>query len=90
MANADGLEVELAYRDFCEALRVPVGTTVRGLIERARLLERCPDIDLAQQAVGIHSKPVALETLLLDGDRVEIYRPLLADPKERRRRKVRG
>lgn len=90
MAGADWLDVELAYRDWSEALRVPVGTTVRGLIERARLLERCPELDLSGQVTGIFSKPVALDALLQAGDRVEIYRPLLADPKERRRRKVRG
>lgn len=90
MAGAEWLDVELAYDTTSELLRVPAGTTVRGLIERARLQERCPEVDLTSYQTGIYSKRVDLDALLVAGDRVEIYRPLLADPKERRRRKVAG
>ena len=88
MAGAEYLEVELAYNDESVAHRVPVGTTVRGLIERGRVLERHPEIDLAHYQVGIYAGFVELDTLLIGGDRVEIYRPLQADPKARRRRKA--
>jgi len=92
MAAAENLRVEVAYvgedggRRW--ALEVPPGTTVRGAIERARVLERYPEIDLASQAVGIFGLRCGLDDLLGDGARVEIYRALLRDPKEARRRRV--
>jgi len=89
MAGADVLEVELAFNDRSETLRVPAGTTVRSVIERSRLLERHPEIDLAQNRVGIYARFVSLEALVQNGDRVEIYRPLQADPKELRRQRTR-
>jgi len=90
MAGADVLEVELAFRDRSETLRVPAGTTVRSVIERSRLLERHPEIDLAQNRVGIYARFVSLEALVQNGDRVEVYRPLQADPKELRRQRTRA
>ena len=89
MAGVDVLEVELAFNDLSETLRVPAGTTVRSVIERSRLLERHPEIDLAQNRVGIYARFVSLEALVQNGDRVEIYRPLQADPKELRRQRTR-
>jgi len=90
MASAELLAVELAWGHCCEALKVPLGTTVRGVIERARLAERWPDLDLSQHRVGIYARLVMPDTLVAEGDRVEVYRPLLADPKERRRQRSRG
>jgi len=90
MAGADVLEVELAFSDRSETLRVPAGTTVRSVIERSRLLERHPEIDLAQNRVGIYARFVSLEALVQNGDRVEVYRPLQADPKELRRQRTRA
>jgi len=90
MASAEMLSVELAWAHSCEAMTVPLGTTVRGVIERARLAERWVDLDLSQHRVGIYARLVTPETLVADGDRVEVYRPLLADPKERRRQRSRG
>ena len=89
MADADAIEVELAFDERCETLRVPAGTTVRSVIERSRLLERHPEIDLAHNRVGIYARFVSLEALVKDGDRVEVYRPLPADPKELRRQRTR-
>ena len=89
MAGVDVLEVELAFNDLSETLRVPAGTTVRSVIERSRLLERHPEIDLAQNRVGIYARFVSLEALVQNGDRVEVYRPLQADPKELRRQRTR-
>ena len=88
MAGADWLDVELAWESRFESLRVPRGTTVRGVIERARLAERWPALDLSRQRVGIYGEPVALDTLVREGDRVEVYQPLVADPKELRRRRL--
>jgi len=90
MAGVDVLEVELAFNDLSETLRVPAGTTVRSVIERSRLLERHPEIDLAQNRVGIYARFVSLEALVQNGDRVEVYRPLQADPKELRRQRTRA
>jgi putative ubiquitin-RnfH superfamily antitoxin RatB of RatAB toxin-antitoxin module len=49
---------------------------------------RCDDIDLAKNKLGIYSRPVKLHDEVHDGDRVEIYRPLIADPKELRRQRA--
>ncbi len=53
----------------------------RDAIERSGILAQFPEIDLDTQKVGVFGKVLALETKLEDGDRVEIYRPLIADPK---------
>jgi uncharacterized protein len=57
------------------------GATVREAIDRSGILQQFPEIDLAQQKVGVFGKIVALDAKLEDGDRVEIYRALIADPK---------
>jgi len=90
MALADLLTVELAWDAHCETWQVPLGTTVRGVIERSRLAARWPALDLARNRVGIYGKLVDPDALVANGDRVEVYRPLLADPKERRRQRSRG
>jgi putative ubiquitin-RnfH superfamily antitoxin RatB of RatAB toxin-antitoxin module len=69
-------------------IELPAGATVREAVERSTLLERHPELDLAHLAVGIHGERCALETPVRDGDRVEIYRRLTADPKESRRRRT--
>jgi putative ubiquitin-RnfH superfamily antitoxin RatB of RatAB toxin-antitoxin module len=70
-------------------LEVEEGSTVEEAIEQSGILRRYPDIDSAHARVGIFGKPVRMETRLCDGDRVEIYRPLIADPKEARRARTR-
>lgn len=84
------MEVEVAYArpDEQVVLTVPIGVggCIREAIETSGILARFPEIDLAQSAVGIFGKVKTLDTPLQAGDRVEIYRPLLADPKEVRRR----
>ncbi len=64
------------------------GATVGDAIRASGLLEAYPDIDLAKNKVGIFSKLVKLDEKVRDRDRVEIYRPLLADPKEVRRKRA--
>lgn len=87
MAGAEPLQVEVAWCGQCVTLTVPLGTTVRGVLERARVAERMPGFDITTQVVGLQGRQVTLEALVTDGDRVEIYRPLKVDPKERRRRR---
>lgn len=92
MANAE-LRVEVAYgTSACQrarALHVAPGATVEIVIRASGILEEFPDIDLAHAAVGIYGERVTLADRVRDGDRVEIYRALLADPKEARRQRAR-
>ena len=86
------MSVEVAYAS-AEAqvivpLRVQPPVTVEEAIQRSGILERFAEIDLTRQRVGIFSRPVELTRHLCHKDRVEIYRPLLADPKEQRRRRA--
>ena len=66
------------------ALRVVENCTVAVAIKRSGMLTQFPEIQLAQAKVGIYSKRVALDALLEEGDRIEIYRPLTIDPKQAR------
>lgn len=69
-------------------LLVVDGTTVHQAISQSGILERYRDIDLTVCRVGIYGKLKTLETPLREHDRVEIYRPLIADPKDTRRRRA--
>lgn len=69
-------------------LKVAPGTSVEQAIRLSGILERFPEIDLARNKVGIYGKLVRLDTPLKDRDRVEIYRPLIADPREVRRQRA--
>jgi uncharacterized protein len=69
---------------------VPDGATVGDALEASRLRERHPGLDVAALAVGVWGQTRALDTPLREGDRVEVYRPLLVDPKEARRARYRS
>lgn len=71
------------------ALELADGSTVADALAAARLAERFPGIDVARLKTGIWSREAARETPLREGDRVELYRPLAADPKEVRRARAR-
>jgi len=83
------IELELAYastqREYLKSLCVPHACTVRQLIEQSDIIAQFPEIDLTINKVGIFAKQVALDTPLYGGERVEIYRSLRVDPKQRRR-----
>ena len=64
---------------------VNAGTTIQQAIELSHISERFPEIDLSVNETGIFGKLKPLDTVLQDRDRVEIYRPLIADPKEVRK-----
>lgn len=64
------------------------GSNINQAIRRSGLLERFPEIDLEVNKVGIFSKIQKLDTVLMSGDRIEIYRPLLTDPKDARRQRA--
>ncbi|MBD1555899.1 RnfH family protein [Vibrio sp. S9_S30] len=69
-------------------LAVEAEMTVQEIIEQSGVLDIYPEIDLAKNKVGIFSRNVKLNATVLDRDRIEIYRPLLADPKEIRRKRA--
>ena len=71
-----------------EQLKVAADATVESVIRQSGLLERFPEIDLAVNKVGVFGKAASLTANLHDGDRIEIYRPLIADPKEARKKRA--
>lgn len=81
--------VEVAYalpeKQYLQRVTLEDGATVEQAIQASGLLSLRTDIDLARNKVGIFSRPAKLQDTVQDGDRVEIYRPLTADPKELRR-----
>ncbi|HAG0527381.1 TPA: RnfH family protein [Salmonella enterica] len=88
----DKLVVEVAYalpeKQYLQRVTLEEGATVEEAIRASGLLELRTDIDLAKNKVGIYSRPVKLTDTVQDGDRVEIYRPLIADPKASRRQRA--
>lgn len=93
MAEAT-IEVQVCYAlpdsSFLRSLNVPAGTTIEQAVAQSGLLQAIPGIDLAVNMVGIHGKRKPLDSVLHQHDRVEVYRPLQADPKEARRRRASG
>ncbi|MFW5398018.1 MAG: hypothetical protein XXXNARYT_003746 [Candidatus Accumulibacter regalis] len=69
-------------------LQLPAGSTVREAIDASGLLQKHPEIDLARNKIGIFGKLSKADAVLRDQDRVEIYRPLIADPKEVRKQRA--
>ena len=78
----------LAHEQTLLDVAVPQGSTLADAIKISGILEKHADIDLAKNKVGIFGKLSKPDTVLRDRDRVEIYRPLIADPKEVRRKRA--
>ena len=82
------MKVEVAYalpdQQVLLDVDVPENATVQTAIEQSGILQQFPDLDLASIKVGVFSKHATLDTLLRPKDRVEIYRPLIIDPKAAR------
>ena len=78
----------LAQRQKVVPMSLPEGTTIKEAIERSGLLAEFPEIDLAKNKLGIWNKLAKADAVLRDKDRIEIYRPLIADPKEVRRQRA--
>ncbi len=68
--------------------QLPAGSTIKQAIDGSGVLTRFPDIDLSVQKVGVFGKLKTLDAVLHEGDRIEIYRALKADPMESRRRRA--
>ena len=84
------MNVGVAYADKFKQvwlkLDVPEGSTVRDAIEKSGLLTQFPEIDLNKQKIGVFGKLIKLDSVLEEGTRVEIYRPITADPETVERR----
>ncbi len=74
------------FRQIWLKLEVPDGSTVQEAIEHSGILRQFPDVDMETQAVGIFGKITQLDAKVSEGDRVEIYRPITADPEKVERR----
>lgn len=89
---ADALQVYVVYAtpqdEFIHPMRVAPGATIGQAIEGSGVLARFPEINLVTQPVGIYGKKKTLDTVLRDRDRIELYRPLVADPKDSRRKRA--
>lgn len=94
MGSASGtrMNVTVAYagpdRVCVLDVEVPAGSSVAETIAASGMLRMFPEIDLRRNAVGIFNRICNPADAVHAGDRVEIYRPLLADPKEARRRRA--
>ncbi|HKI62468.1 MAG TPA: RnfH family protein [Mariprofundaceae bacterium] len=86
------MNVSLAYiegeKQIWQKLDMPEGCNIRQVIEISGILEDIPHIDLETHQVGIHGKIAELTDTLKEGDRIEIYRPITADPATVKRRKI--
>ena len=86
------IEIEIVYalpdNQVLKCLLVPEGTTVAQAITLSGLTDLFPEINLTKNKIGIFSKFAKPETILRHHDRIEIYRPLIVDPKEARRKRA--
>lgn len=89
---SESLNVEVCYalpeRAEMVRLRLPAGSTLQQALEASGLLAKYPEIDLRKNKFGIFAKLSKPDAVLRDRDRVEIYRPLIADPKEVRKQRA--
>ncbi|MBI2381880.1 MAG: RnfH family protein [Gammaproteobacteria bacterium] len=92
MADAETIAIEVAYalpeRQRIVVLHVPAGTRAAQALELSGLLREFPEIEAGTARLGIFGRLCAGGETLRAGDRLEIYRPLIADPKEARRARV--
>ncbi len=92
MASADVITVEVAYARPDEQaileVEVAAGSTLLQAVEQSGILERFPEINPVAMKVGIFGKLKKQDQVLQPGDRVEIYRPLIADPKQVRKERA--
>ncbi len=92
MVERPDISAEVVYataeRQFVIEVKVPEGSTVREVIEASGVRRKFPEIDIKNNGVGIFGRCVALTRVVAADDRVEIYRPLQADPKEVRRERA--
>lgn len=90
--SVEQLLIEVVYalpdKQTLLSLHVDENSTIEQAIQSSGILEQYPQIDLKKNKVGVWNKAAKLTDILEDGDRIEIYRPLIADPKEVRKRRA--
>jgi len=86
------MKIEVAYALPDEQVIIPLqvepGTTVEQAIQLSGIQDKFPEIDLSINKAGVFGKICKMDTPLKEQDRVEIYRKLIADPKESRRKRA--
>jgi putative ubiquitin-RnfH superfamily antitoxin RatB of RatAB toxin-antitoxin module len=91
-SHSNQILVEVAYAKPDVQVIIPLfvdaGTTLEQAVQQSGVLDDFPEIDLNKNKVGIFSKIAKKDTVLREKDRVEIYRPLIADPKEVRKQRA--
>lgn len=89
---SENINVEVVYalpdRQTLLKVSVPAGATVEEVLQLSRIVEKHPEINLATSKLGIFGKLTKPDAVVRERDRIEVYRPLLADPKEVRRRRA--
>jgi hypothetical protein len=92
MENGEKIAVEVAYALPVSQVIIPVKVnaemSIEEIIKHSGILDSYPEIDLDNNKVGVFGKLSKLSSTLREGDRIEIYRPLIADPKEVRRQRA--
>lgn len=92
VSESEKITVEVAYaypdRYFLKKLTLDNATSIQNVILQSGILEKYTEIDLRTNKVGIFSRSAKLTDIVENGDRIEIYRPLIADPKEIRRKRA--
>ena len=92
MSAVETINIEVAYatpdEQIIKAINVDVGTTAEAALIQSGMLSRFSEIDLNDNKIGVFGKVIKKDAVLKSGDRIEIYRPLIADPKEIRRKRA--
>lgn len=86
------LNIEVCYalpeKQLLIKVKLPQGSTLQQALEASGVLLKHPEIDLKKNKFGVFAKLSKVDTVLRDRDRIEIYRPLIADPKEVRKQRA--
>lgn len=92
LPKSASISVQICYarpdKQFLLEQMVVPGTTIKQAIQSSGIVQHAPEIDVSVWRVGIYGKLKTLDTVLREHDRVEIYRPLIADPKDSRRKRA--
>ena len=92
IGEAENIPIEVVYalpeKQLLKSLTVPAGSTVEQVIHYSGIMDLSPEIDFKKNRLGIFGKLVGLQTAVQAYDRVEVYRPLVIDPKEARKLRV--
>ncbi|CAM3950232.1 RnfH family protein [Pseudoalteromonas byunsanensis] len=78
----------IPHKATCIEVDVAEGTSAEQVVMQSGILDKCPEIDATNLTLGIWNRTVKNHQVVKEGDRIEIYRPLIADPKDARRRRA--